>query len=43
MLADYGSDVMILIGGAILADERGVRIATEELREALEFSGKRRP
>ena len=42
MLADYGSDVMILIGGAILADERGVRIATEELSEALEFSGRRR-
>ena len=36
MLADYGSEVMILIGGAILADERGVQGATEALREAIE-------
>ena len=36
MLADYGSQVMILIGGAILADDRGVKGATESLREAIE-------
>jgi len=36
MLADYGSQVMILIGGAILADDRGVRGATESLREAID-------
>jgi len=36
ILSDYGSQVMILIGGAIIADARGVRSATESLREAID-------
>ena len=43
ILSDYGSEVMVLIGGAILADERGVQKATEDLREALDRSRTDRP
>ncbi|MEC9476533.1 MAG: RuBisCO large subunit C-terminal-like domain-containing protein [Planctomycetota bacterium] len=35
MVEDFGTDTMILIGGALLADERGVEISTAEILDCI--------
>ena len=35
MVEDFGSDTMILIGGSLLADQRGVEASTAEILERI--------